>query len=72
MQTIKAEGVNFRKPGEDLSEDIDEEIAIRTEQAQHASVRILHHVDFRISVVFVAMRRHSGGSPYTSPCRQGG
>ncbi len=47
MQPIEAEGVHCRVLREDLREDVDEEIAVRTQQAEHPAVWILLHVDRR-------------------------
>ena len=45
VQPVEAEGVDGRVLRQDLGQDVDEEIAVRPEQAEHPAVRILLHID---------------------------
>ncbi len=45
VQPVEAEGVNGRVHGEDLGQDVDEEVAIRPEQAEHPAVWVFLQVD---------------------------
>ena len=47
VQAVEAEGVHVGILGQDLRQDVDEEIAVGAEQAEHAAVRILLHVGLR-------------------------
>ena len=45
VQPVKAEGVDLREPGQDLGQHLDEEIAVGTEQAEHAPMGIRLQID---------------------------
>src|SRR5262249_41510934 len=45
VQAIEAEGVHVWELGQNLGEHIDEEVAIGSQQAEHAAMRVLLHID---------------------------
>ena len=60
VQSVEAEGRGLRELLEDLGQHVDEEVAVGSEDAEHAAVRVLLEVDFR-------NRRRVGGN--TPPVR---
>ena len=47
VQAVEAEGIDVGELRQDLGEHVDEEVAVRPEQAEHAAVRVLLQVDLR-------------------------